>query len=81
MHGPALLVSCLHFVHDTGRRLDRGSIRALRLSRDELAGRSCSLRGQVVTRAIDDYVAGKRRPCSDIDCLHISKLTRLADQA
>lgn len=51
---------------DCGRRLDRGIVRALWLSHDELRSQPPqSLRSPMVLRAIDDYLGGHRTdPCA-----------------
>lgn len=53
--------------HDPARTLDDGILRALWLSREELATRN--LRSPMVLRCVDDYLAGKRYPldvCQDL---------------
>jgi len=45
-----------------GRRLDRGIVRALWLSRDELKAREPELRSPLVLRVVDDALAGVRLP-------------------
>jgi len=50
--------------HHSNRRLDRGIRRTLWLSRDEVQQRSGQLRSPMVTRCIDDYLAGNRHPLS-----------------
>lgn len=48
--------------HEAGRTLDQGILRAVWLSRDELAEREAQLRSPMVLRTIDDYLAGRRYP-------------------
>ncbi len=48
--------------HDPEQALDDGIVRALWLSRDELAARPEKLRSPLVLRCIDDYLAGTRYP-------------------
>ena len=48
--------------HDPQQALDKGIIRAVWKSRDELAQPSCKLRSPMVINCIDDYLAGKRYP-------------------
>lgn len=64
--------------HDTGRRLDKGIIRALWLSPGELKARTASLRSPMVMAGIDDYIAGVRRPVASVGDLPASRLLRMA---
>jgi len=48
--------------HDPGRPLDAGIVRALWLSRDEVAQQRARLRSPMVLRGIDDYLAGRQLP-------------------
>jgi len=48
--------------HDTEQTLDDGIVRAIWLSRDELAAQPEKLRSPMVLTCIDDYVAGKKYP-------------------
>jgi ADP-ribose pyrophosphatase YjhB (NUDIX family) len=52
--------------HDRTQRLDRGIVRALWLTRDELAEREPRLRSPLVLRCIDDYLAGRRLPLEPV---------------
>ena len=52
--------------HDPGRTLDKGIMRALWLSHDELVARSATHRSPLVLRCVDDYRAGSRRPLDHI---------------
>lgn len=45
-----------------GRPLDRGIVRTLWLSREELAQRDAQHRSPLVARCIDDYLRGQRYP-------------------
>ena len=47
-------------VHDPLRRLDQGIVRALWLTRDEIAAEHARLRSPMVLRCVDDFLAGKR---------------------
>lgn len=51
------------------QELDLGIIRALWLSRDQLAGREHMLRSPLVLRCIDDYLKGDRYPLSILKSL------------
>jgi 8-oxo-dGTP pyrophosphatase MutT (NUDIX family) len=53
--------------HDPGRRLDHGIVAAHWLDRDTLAAQPARLRSPLVTRCIDDYLAGQRH---DLGALH-----------
>jgi len=53
--------------HYPQRHLDDGIVRALWLSRDEIAADRSRLRSPMVLRCIDDWIAGKRQP---LDVLH-----------
>lgn len=48
--------------HDPLRPLDRGVLRTRWLSRDEIAAPAARLRGPLVLRCVDDYIAGARYP-------------------
>jgi ADP-ribose pyrophosphatase YjhB (NUDIX family) len=48
--------------HDPTQSLDRGIVRALWMSREQLVMRSARLRSPLVLRCIDDYLAGARFP-------------------
>jgi 8-oxo-dGTP pyrophosphatase MutT (NUDIX family) len=48
--------------HDAHRPLDRGIVRALWLSRAELAARIARHRSPLVLRCVDDFIAGRRLP-------------------
>lgn len=56
----AFVGSCHHY--DPDQPLDDGIVRALWLSRDELAAQPEKLRSPLVLRCIDDYLAGKQYP-------------------
>jgi len=45
-----------------GRELDRGIVRTVWMSRQELSGRSAQWRSPLVARCIDDYLGGQRYP-------------------
>jgi 8-oxo-dGTP pyrophosphatase MutT (NUDIX family) len=49
-------------IHDPTRRLDRGIVRALWLSRAEISERAHQLRTPMVLRCIDDYLGGECYP-------------------
>jgi len=48
--------------HDKDQSLDNGIIRAIWLTRDELAKNTDKLRSPMVLRCIDDYLDGKKYP-------------------
>lgn len=48
--------------HDPQRKLDRGIVRALWLTRDELAARAERLRSPMVLKCVDDFIAQKSYP-------------------
>lgn len=48
--------------HDEKQQLDDGIIRALWMSREELAAQPEKLRSPMVLRCIDDYLEGKKYP-------------------
>ena len=48
--------------HDPRRSLDDGIVRALWLSRAEIAAEHARLRSPMVLRGVDDWLAGKRLP-------------------
>lgn len=50
--------------HHPGRALDTGIVRALWLTRDELAREAHRTRSPSVERSLDDYLSGQRYPLS-----------------
>jgi 8-oxo-dGTP pyrophosphatase MutT (NUDIX family) len=67
--GPARMTTYLRFAftgeldeHIAGLELDRGIVRTLWLSPQELARRSAQWRSPLVPRCVDDYLAGQRYP-------------------
>jgi 8-oxo-dGTP pyrophosphatase MutT (NUDIX family) len=54
--------------HDPACVLDAGIVRALWLTRDEIAA-TPNLRSPMVLRGIDDYLAGKRSELASLACL------------
>ena len=48
--------------HDPRRRLDEGILRALWLTREEVAARAAVHRSPLVQRCVDDYLSGIRYP-------------------
>jgi hypothetical protein len=71
--------------HDPNRRLDRGIERAVWMTHGDIVARTSRLRSPMVTRCIDDYLAGRRYPL-DLVCDFIREATvstsepgRLAD--
>ena len=52
--------------HVEGMALDTGIVRALWLTRDEVAANTHRLRSHLVLDCIDDYIAGKRFPLNFI---------------
>ncbi len=55
--------------HDPGRTLDTGIVRALWLSRDELAAAGERLRSPLVLDSVDDWLGGRRLPLDSIRAL------------
>ncbi len=55
--------------HHPDRPLDRGIIGSRWLTRAELDSASLSLRSPLVTRCIDDYLAGRRFPLDILTCI------------
>jgi 8-oxo-dGTP pyrophosphatase MutT (NUDIX family) len=65
--------------HETGRKLDRGILRALWLRREDLLGQSiATLRSPMVLRSIDDYLAGHREDPAAIVALDRAQLAARA---
>ncbi len=52
--------------HDPARALDAGIVRALWLSRDEIAAAGSRLRSPMVLASVDDWLAGRRLPLDAI---------------
>jgi len=61
--------AALALSHDPARELDAGIVRALWLSRDEIAAAQARLRSPMVLRGVDDFLAGKRLPLDALHCL------------
>ena len=55
--------------HDPERRLDAGIVRALWLTREEIAAAGARLRSPMVLRGVDDFLAGKRLSLDDLHYL------------
>jgi len=52
--------------HHPGRPLDNGILRALWLTRDEIAAEASRLRSPMVLASVDDWIAGHRLPLNAI---------------
>jgi len=52
--------------HDPKRPLDSGIVRAIWLTRDEIAAERHRLRSPMVLRGVDDFLAGKRQPLDSL---------------
>jgi hypothetical protein len=52
--------------HDPARRLDHGIVRALWLTREEIAAETARLRSPMVLASVDDWLAGHRLPLDAI---------------
>lgn len=57
--------------HDPARRLDRGIVRAIWLTREQIAAHDRALRSPMVLRCIDDYLSGERYPLAALKELEI----------
>jgi 8-oxo-dGTP pyrophosphatase MutT (NUDIX family) len=55
--------------HDAQRPLDDGIVRALWLTRAEIAAAQARLRSPMVLRCVDDWLAGKRLPLDAVTSL------------
>lgn len=55
--------------HDAARPLDAGIVRALWMTREEIAGAGARLRSPMVLRGVDDYLAGRLQPLDGLVCL------------
>jgi ADP-ribose pyrophosphatase YjhB (NUDIX family) len=55
--------------HDSTRELDTGIVRALWMTRDEIAASRSRLRSPMVLRGVDDFLAGKRLPLDTLTSL------------
>ena len=58
--------------HDPARKLDVGIVRALWMTRDEVAAQGRRLRSPMVLRGLDDYLAGRRQPLDSLVALTAS---------
>ncbi|MEO7326118.1 MAG: NUDIX hydrolase [Dokdonella sp.] len=58
--------------HDATRPLDTGILRAIWMTRDEIAAAAARLRSPMVLASVDDWVAGRRLPLDAIRylCAH-----------
>jgi len=52
--------------HHSGRALDHGIVRALWMTRDEIAAEASRLRSPMVLASVDDWLAGRRLPLDAI---------------
>jgi len=63
--------------------LDKGIVRAIWYTREELLGQAARLRSPLVLRCVDDFLAGRRHPlesvaCADLDAaLHAPSVVNL----
>jgi len=55
--------------HDPERKLDAGIVRALWLTRDEIALAQARLRSPMVLRGVDDFIGGKHLPLDALTSL------------
>ena len=55
--------------HDPARALDRGIVRALWMSRAELAAEQARLRSPLVLESVDEWLAGRRLPLDAVRLL------------
>ena len=55
--------------HDPAQPLDHGILRALWMSRDELAAASARLRSPLVLASVDEWIAGRRLPLDALSSL------------
>ena len=62
--------------HRPTQPLDKGIVRALWLSRDDLQAQSARLRSPLVMRCIDDYLLGKQQPLDSVACLDLESAIR-----
>jgi ADP-ribose pyrophosphatase YjhB (NUDIX family) len=58
--------------HDAAQRLDRGIVRTVWLTREELLERERRLRSPLVLRCVDDYLGGRRLPLEPVAVLTLS---------
>lgn len=52
--------------HDPARQLDEGIVRALWMTRDEIAAENARLRSPMILATVDDWIAGGRLPLDTI---------------
>ena len=55
--------------HDAARALDEGIVRALWMTREEIAAAAARLRSPMVLRGVDDYLDGRRQPLESLIAL------------
>jgi len=55
--------------HEASRPLDAGIVRAVWMTRDEIAAASGRLRSPMVLRGVDDYLDGRRQPLESLIAL------------
>ncbi|MBA2689260.1 MAG: NUDIX hydrolase [Burkholderiales bacterium] len=59
--------------HEPSRPLDQGILRAVWLTPDRLAADAARHRSPIVTRCVEDYLAGKRYPLELVTTLSLGK--------
>lgn len=59
--------------HDAARPLDEGIVRALWMTRGEIAAAAARLRSPMVLRGVDDYLAGRLQPLDGLISLLAAK--------
>jgi hypothetical protein len=62
--------------HRPEQPLDKGIVRALWLSPDDLRAQGERLRSPLVMRCIDDFLLGKQQPLDSVACLDLESAIR-----
>lgn len=65
--------AALPIAHDAQRALDAGIVRALWLTREEIAAQAARLRSPMVLGNVDDWLAGRRFPLSVLTALILDR--------
>jgi 8-oxo-dGTP pyrophosphatase MutT (NUDIX family) len=63
--------------HREGQALDKGIVRAVWLSREQILNQQSRLRSPLVLRCIDDYLLGRRQPLESVAALDLDSAPRV----
>jgi 8-oxo-dGTP pyrophosphatase MutT (NUDIX family) len=63
--------------HQAGQALDKGIVRALWLTHEQLLAQSGKLRSPLVMRCVEDYLLGKRQPLETVASVNLETAVQL----